>query len=87
MSEIVTHAINYTVDELKILASGNEVFRKYPKNPPHAYWNLRDFLQGPECQNIDIKVGNFGHIKIDGKTVKPFEKEKGYFYIRPKFPQ
>jgi hypothetical protein len=84
MSEIVTHAINYTVDELKILAKDKEVFRKYPKNPAHAYWNFRDFLQSKECQNIDIEVGNLGHVRIDGKIVEPYEKDKGYFYVKIK---
>jgi hypothetical protein len=84
MSEIVIHTINYTVDELMSLAKSKEIFRKYPKNPDHAYLNFRDFLLDPECQNIDIEVSNLGYIRIDGKTVEPYEKGKGYFYIKIK---
>jgi hypothetical protein len=78
MSDIIQHIINYTLDELKEIATKREVYRKYPKNLNHVLWEIRPYLE-KVCSNIE--VSNLGNIKIDGKIVSPFEKEPGYFYV------
>ena len=79
MSEIIQHIVNYCLDELKEIARNGEVFRKYPKNPNHALWEIREYMGKITA---DIEVSNLGHIKINGNIVTPFEKgKKGEFYV------
>ena len=82
MTEYFHHLISYSLEELQQISKGKEVFRTYQKNPYKFYYNLRSFWDTKEGQKIKIEVGNKGTIKINGKIVEPFEKKKGWFFIK-----
>ena len=76
MAEIIQHIVNYSLDELKVIAKTGEVFRKYPKNPKFCLWEIVPYL---EKITADIEISNLGNIKIDGNIVSPYKKDGNYY--------
>ncbi|GAB6392982.1 MAG: HNH endonuclease [Treponematales bacterium] len=91
MADYVQHLIMYSTDELRSLLKNEEVFRIFPKNPNRFYYNLRPLLDTDDVKKLNIEVSNLGTVKINGTVVKPFEKNKGWLYIKicdkiPEYP-
>jgi DNA-directed RNA polymerase subunit H (RpoH/RPB5) len=80
--EDIVHVVKYTFNELKIILNNGEVYRNYPKDPSHAYLNMREFLNSDIIKDVKIEASNLGNIKINNEVVMPYEKEKGYYYVK-----
>jgi hypothetical protein len=76
----IDHTVKYTVEELKEIDKNGEAFRKYSQ-----YFKLsslaKENIEKLVNENIVIEVSNIGTIKVNDKIIKPFEREKGYFYV------